>query len=145
MAADLTWAALTKAFEGGNFRPSFRRAWIGSLPRSAVAIPDLAWALEWRPYRPRGDYTSGRPPRRGGLLVEELFAVVPEPAHKLLEGRRANDAVELRPIVPDEADVLDGDVVDQPVVALLQHPRLDGDLGALLGDDLGPHDGEVTV
>src|SRR5262249_53923095 len=52
---------------------------------------------------------------------------------------------DLRPIVADQADVLDQDVVDEPAVALAQHTRLDRHFGLLLGDDLRAHDGVVAV
>src|SRR5262249_31241815 len=85
------------------------------------------------------DRRRGSTPRRRGLagratgarrrLVEKLLALGFEPAHELLVRARPDDPVELRAIVPDEADVLDENVVDQPAVAAQIHPGLDRDLG----------------
>src|SRR5688572_24986087 len=79
------------------------------------------------------------------LLVQER-ALRPQALGQLAIRRRADDAVELRAIVADEADVLDDDVVNLPAVAgAVDHPRFHRHLGPLLGDDLGADDGVVAV
>src|SRR6202007_2477421 len=39
----------------------------------------------------------------------------------------------------------DRDIVDQPAVATAEHPVVDRDLDALLGDDSGPHRRQIAV
>src|SRR5262249_60467204 len=78
------------------------------------------------------------------LLLDELLLLRLHLLDEVLKGGGLDDLVELRAVVGDEADTLDDDVVDEPAVALLEHPVVDGDFGALLGDDLGPHDGLIA-
>src|SRR3989441_7770784 len=68
-----------------------------------------------------------------------------ESLDEFLVGGGADDPVELRPVVADEAHVLDGDVVDEPPFSALEHLRFDRYLGALLGDDLGAHNRVIAV
>src|SRR5204863_2796021 len=84
-------------------------------------------------------------PGLGHEVAVELVAPGLEPADELVERGGPDDLVELGAVVGDEAHVLDEDVVDQPALAALEEPRLDGDLGALLGDDPRAHDGAVAV
>jgi len=61
-------------------------------------------------------------------------------------GRRADDAIELRAVVADEADILDDDVVDLPAVAgAVDHPRFHGHFRPLLRDDLAADDGVLAI
>src|SRR5262245_6711672 len=83
-----------------------------------------------------------------GLLgrgLDELVLLDLHLANELGVRRRLDDLVELRPVVGDEADALDDDVVDEPAVGTLQHPVVDRDLGAALGVDARLHDRLVAV
>src|SRR5437879_3829215 len=79
------------------------------------------------------------------LLHEELLLLRPHLLHELLERRGRDDLVELGAIVGDEAHTLDDDVVDEPLVAPPVHPIVDGDLGPLLGDELGADNRPLAV
>src|SRR5256886_1936864 len=67
------------------------------------------------------------------------------PRHERLIRRRLNDRIELRSVVGDEADPLDDDVIDEPAVAAPVHSVVDGNLRALLGDDLGAYGRLLTL
>src|SRR5437867_1300315 len=56
-----------------------------------------------------------------------------------------DDRVELRAVVGDEADALQGDVIRPPALALQEHAIVDRDRRALFRHDQGPHHGAVTV
>src|SRR5687767_13922991 len=79
-------------------------------------------------------FTPDRSPEPRARRGAELFLARLHLLHEVLERRRLDDLVELRAIVRDEADSLDHDVVDQPPLALLEHPVLDRDLAARLGE-----------
>src|SRR2546427_2546976 len=81
------------------------------------------------------DTTPGSPQPRGPLvllLLDDLSHLRPHLPHELVVGRGRDDLVELRPVVGDEADALDDHVVHEPLLALVEHPVVDGDLGPLL-------------
>src|SRR3989454_6780328 len=93
------------------------------------------------------DTTPGSP-QRGPLvllLLEELLLLRLHLLHQLLVRRGRDDLVELGPVVRDEADALDDDVVDEPLVALAEHPVVDGDVGPLLGYEAGADDGVLDL
>src|SRR5262249_18732835 len=83
---------------------------------------------------------AGRVLLEGDLVLLGLHAL-----HEVGVGRRLDDLVELRAIVGDEAHALDADVVDEPALAPPEETVLDGDLGAVLGDDLRRHRRRVAV
>src|SRR5882724_6828518 len=85
---------------------------------------------------------SGQPSRggRAHFFLSRLHLL-----HQLRVRRGLDDLVELRAVVRNEADALDDDVVDEPAVVLLEHPVLDGDVGARLGDELTQHGGLVAL
>src|SRR5438552_3806597 len=56
-----------------------------------------------------------------------------------------DDRVELRAVVGDEADALQGDVIRPPALALQEHAIVDRDRRALFRHDQGPDHGAVTV
>src|SRR5262245_57967153 len=103
--------------------------------------------------RSRRAASSAPDTRRGSLLrrplllflADELLLLGPHLLDQLLEGGGRDDLVELGAVVRDEAHALDDDVVDQPLVAPEKHPVVDRDLGALLGDELGAHDGAFPL
>src|SRR5438128_5834713 len=72
------------------------------------------------------------------LLVApvELFLLLPHLLDEFRVGRGDDDLVELGPVVRNEADALDEDVIDEPLVAALEHPVIDRDLRPLFGRDL---------
>src|SRR3989441_12801541 len=92
--------------------------------------------------------TASRLRRRGPLLFPALrdrnrFRL--HPRHEILIRRRLNDRIELRSVVSDKADPLDDDVIDEPAVATPVHSIVDGNLRALLGDDLGAHGRQLAL
>src|SRR5207237_5298137 len=103
--------------------------------------------------RPRSAWASRRSRRArwsplgaaGAFRLFEELAPAAQALHEILVRRGADDAVELRPVVADEADVLDEDVVDQPAVGLAQQARLDRHLRLLSRHHLGADDGVVAV
>src|SRR5258708_34710164 len=91
-----------------------------------------AWGARWFE-------TTPPCPMRGILLLfADLF-------DQLVVGGAADDLVELGAVVGDQADPTDHDVARAPVVAPPEHAVLDGDLGALLRNDLRLHRGQVTL
>src|SRR5205809_2110859 len=80
---------------------------------------------------------------RGGL--DELVLLDLHLLDQLGVGRRLDDLVELGAVVRDQAHALDDHVVHEPAVGLLEHPVIDGHLGAALRDDPGAHDRLVAV
>src|SRR5438034_11754606 len=98
-----------------------------------------------------GDLTHRRRRRsalRGPLLPlasVELFLLRPYLLHELLVGRGQDDLVELSAVVRDQADALDDDIVDEPLVAALEHPVVHRDVGAFLGGEPGAHGRLVAV
>src|SRR6185436_15517269 len=96
--------------------------------------------------RARAPTEAGRSPLGGPLLfLDELLLLALHLLHELLVGRSRDDLVELRPVVRDQADALDEDVVDEPLVAAEVHPVVDGDLGLRLGDQARLDDRAVGV
>src|SRR5207245_1189280 len=79
------------------------------------------------------------------FLSDELVLLGLHLLHELLEGGGRDDLVELGPVVGDEAHALDDDVVDEPLLAAPEHPVVDRDLGALLGDELGADDRTLAL
>src|SRR5437870_4099009 len=79
------------------------------------------------------------------FLADELVLLGLHLLHELLEGGGRDDLVELGPVVGDEAHALDDDVVDEPLLAAPEHPVVDRDLGALLGDELGADDRTLAL
>src|SRR5262245_35933323 len=99
-----------------------------------------------KPARPlQGERRRLRALRLGLMRRQELVSPGLEPLEQLLEGRGADDAVELGAVVADQAHVLDADVVNKPAVALLTHLRLDGHLGALARQHLRAHGRVLAV
>src|SRR5688500_3063622 len=90
-------------------------------------------------------FTVDRSPEPRARRGAELFLARLHLLHEVLEGRRLDDLVELRAIVRDQAHALDHDVVDEPTLALLEHPVLDRDFAACLGEQLALHDGRLAL
>jgi hypothetical protein len=78
-------------------------------------------------------------------LLEKLGLLALHAIDQSVVAARLDDLVELGAVVRHEADALDVDVVDHPVLAPPEEPVVDGHLCAVLGDDLGAHDGEVAI
>src|SRR2546425_7508597 len=93
------------------------------------------------------DTTPGSPPRGPPvlLLLEELLLLRLHLLHQLLVRRGRDDLVELGPVVRDEADALDDDVIDEPLVAPGVHPIVDGNLGPLLRHEPRTDDRAIEV
>src|SRR5438876_766315 len=79
------------------------------------------------------------------LASVELVLLRPHLLHELLVGRGQDDLVELSAVIRDEADALDDDVVDEPLVAALERPVVHRDVAAFLGGELGAHGRLVAV
>src|SRR5262249_31118943 len=83
-----------------------------------------------------------------GLDVSGIGAFVEpdaEPLDELGIVPGLEDLVELAPVVRDEADAFDGDVVGLPPRAAGEHPVVDGNLGTLPGDDARADNGLVGL
>src|SRR5919198_2847372 len=78
--------------------------------------------------------------RRAELFLARLHLL-----DQILERGCLDDLVELRAVVRHEADALDDDVVDEPALALLEHPVLDRDLAAGLREQLARDHGRLAV
>src|SRR5438270_371985 len=90
----------------------------------------------------RRSVAKAGPVSTSGLLRRGLDELVLLDLHlpdQLRVRRGLDDLVELGPIVGDEADALDDDVVDEPTIAPLQHPVVHRDLAATLGHDARAH------
>src|SRR6266850_3494038 len=107
-------------------------------------------SLEWGPGNheevglPRGavdllTFAGGRALRRAAFLLVQELAASPQTLDKVWIGARPDHAIELGPIVGDQAHVRDEDVVDEPSILVFQEPRFDRDLGALARHDSRPH------
>src|SRR3989454_8306065 len=59
--------------------------------------------------------------------------------------RALDHRVELRAVIGDQADALDGDVIDEPAGTALHHAVVHRDLGPLLGHDPRPDDRLLAV
>src|SRR2546425_1421572 len=82
---------------------------------------------------------------RRSCLFATIFDRFAEPLDQVAIGAALEDLVELAPVVGDEADPLDREIVGQPAVAPTQHPVLHRDLAALPGHDTGADDRQLAV
>src|SRR5437870_7361997 len=86
-------------------------------------------AARSEPVTPGGSRAGAlRCPLGLAVLVHELGVLGPDLLDELPVGRGLDVLVELRAIVADETHALDDHVVDEPLVAALHHPVIDGDL-----------------
>src|SRR2546425_1986086 len=81
----------------------------------------------------------------GGLGLPALVLLGLELVGEHLVRRARNDPVDLRALVQDQADPLDGDVVHEPAVAHPVHAVVHRHLGARLGDELRADLGLVAL
>src|SRR3989454_11879354 len=139
------WRRMATVFEPIRPVPPITTIFIANLlvrsPQAGVCDGTLGARI-------RSESQSRQGGRRGSLLFRARrdrnhFRL--HPRHELLIRRSLNDRIELRSVVGDEADSLDDDVIDEPAVAAPVHSIVDGNLRALLGDDLGAHSRLLTL
>src|SRR5262245_3782798 len=137
-------------------------AWCGPGPAMTARLPAVARRRS-RPYHEPGSarcswhrrqqgsrLPSGRA-RVGGAvatqrsLLQRSLLLGSELGEQLLEGRLLDDAVELRPVVGDQAHALDHHVVGEPAVTGRMHAVVDGNLGPGFRNDLRAHGGPIAV
>src|SRR5262249_5530172 len=79
----------------------------------------------------------------GGAWTLDLLHL--QPGDEIPVARALDDSVELRTVIGDQADSLDGDVVDGPSAIFLHHAIVHRDLGPLLQHDPGLDDRLLAV
>ena len=89
--------------------------------------------------------TSGRAAGRRCGGRRELRLVRLEPRHEILERGGADDLVELGPVVRQQADAIDAEVVHLPLAGRAVHPVVEGHAAPVAQRDPRLHDGVILL